>query len=494
MDIVINHHRLEVKANTLIDEVILDKLETKSSQFVEITTRYGSKLVPVKKFYIKDDRNGITIFNVNQLEYIKSIIIEMGSTPNVTEVEYEKETIASSLELKEGMWYRDDIQLNYAKFLDETDSKCYLCTLQTGKGKTGSTLINLLSKPSKSRLTILIPPKYDVIWMDALKKFTKIKDKEILRISGRDSLVSIDEISDDVKVVILSPPTLREYIKSYYSGEEVPFKPEDILKRIGSEYLIIDEAHEDFAGNYSNVLALNPYKFIALTASYESTQDPAIVYRHKGYFIPKSSRLPEEEYDKYVNMVFCQFQFYEPHRMKFTIGSNRWYNHSELENSILKSKTKMENYFEMITFFATQYHNPKYRMLVLMARKDLCVAYVKYLKSTGLYKGKKISTFVQGDSKNNLKSDIIVSTKQSGGTGVDITNVQLTFNTINTKSEYAAKQFSGRSRFMDGVEQYYLILWATNIDAHRIYKRVNGPTYEKMAKTLSSNYYNRKAI
>ena len=98
--------------------------------------------------------------------------------------------------------------------------------------------------------------------------------------------------------------------------------------------------------------------------------------------------------------------------------------------------------------------------------------------------------FISGDkNKENLKSDIVISTGQSGGTGIDIENLQTTVNTINTGSDYSCIQYSGRNREMKDVEQYFLTLSATNIQAHMAYLRSNRELYEDRAKNLFLNYF-----
>lgn len=492
MKIVLRGQRLEMIPETAIDDMAIGLVLKKSTTFIDFNYR-GKLITKVDKtLYIQDgDRS---ILSRNQLEGILFTLEDVGVKNTIVEeeeVDYKFKDI--EVKLNDGFDFRDEIQRDYNTFLLE-DRKSYLCTLQTGKGKTGATIISLVKRGNTKRFCLLIPPRFHDIWLTAFELFTDIKKSEILVISGRKALYDIPNISDDIKAVIISPPTIREFMKSYIDGEELPIQPEEILNYIGCDHLIIDEAHEDFVGNYLNVLALNPNKYIALTASFSSSQDARKIKSHKEYFIPTENRLPQPAFDKYVNVVFCQFKFQLDKDLKFINPSKGWYNHNLLEESILKLSRRWNNYFNMLIHFMDIYYDNKHRCLILMARVDMCKAFKVFLSRHSKYSKKTIATYTQGDSKDNLTADIIVSTGKSGGTGIDIQNVQTTVNTISTKSEYAGTQFSGRTRKMEGVDQYYLSLWATNIPAQGNYKRQNNTLFMEIGKTISNNYYHEVTI
>ena len=492
MKLKIVGQRLEIVSENPVDNMVLRTLEKSSTTYVEF--RKGKRIVvnEDKRFYLKN--KGTLILSKQQLPAVLNRLKESGCeyTGKVEVVEPKRTFQEIDISLRPGFDLRDDIQKKYHKFLLEPKDS-YLCTLQTGKGKTGSTIISLIKREVTNRFCIMIPPRYHGIWLDAFNKFTSMNPKDVMVVSGRDALMKLSNISDNIKVVILSPATIREYVKNYYGGEP-GFKPEDILNLIGSDHLIVDEVHEDFAGNFLNVLALNPKSVIALTATFSSSQDARKIKQFKEYFIPDENRLPVTDFDKYVNVVFCQFKFDRPDQLKFMNPSLGWYSHLLLEDSILSKSIRYNNYFEMIMHFVDIYYNYRHRILFLFSRKDMCRSFYMYLKKHNKFPKKKISTFIEGDPKTNLNSDVIISTGMSGGTGIDIQDLQVTVNTISTKSEYSSIQFSGRNRHMKNTEQYYLTLWATNILPQNNYKKSNVEILTERAKKVINNYYAEKSI
>ena len=489
MDLVLKGHRLEVYPKDMIDKMIMPSIETRSMTFSDLRRSGRAMTIPDKRFFHKMKDRSMYIFASTQLPDIKKFLDNNDVKYTLTVVDRDYSGIKASIEIKEGMKLRDNLQREYSVFLDQK-LPSILCNLQTGKGKTGSTIISLLKRTDKFRLAGLIPPRHQITWIEALLKFTTIDSSQILIVSGRSNLCKLKELSDDIQVVILSPATIREYVKSYLEGDELPFPPEKIMEFIGSEDLIIDETHEDFGGNYLNVLALNPKRFIALTASYSSRSDSDKIKKFKRYFIPDINRLPEAELSKYINIVFCQYKLESPTKVQHKNDITGWYNHPIYEQSILDVESFKESYFRMIIWFTRQYYDNKHRLLFLFYRINICIEFQEWLVKNNIFKDKTISMFISGDKdKENLKSDIVISTGQSGGTGIDIENLQTTVNTINTGSDYSCIQYSGRNREMKDVEQYFLTLSATNIQAHMAYLRSNRELYEDRAKNLFLNYF-----
>lgn len=500
MNLIVDRRKLIIEPtndNMILAEMLYSIISKKCSTYKPIRRGRHTNFVVDKEFYIREKRDkGLDriIVHSRQLNEIEKVLEDNGIGYKVKIVNSNYDNIPIENKLKDGMDFRDDLQREYNDYLLEPRDT-YLCTLQTGKGKTGSTIISLMKRNNTSRFILLIPPKFHLIWEDAFKKFTNITNKNILIISGRDALYNLVNIKPVISVVIISPPTLREYLKDYYSGKKLPITPNDIMKYIGGDTIILDEAHQDFNNLFINVLALNPKNVIMLTASYESNKDDRKIKKYKEIMIPTLDRMPQQELDKYVNIVFCQFRFDNVDKLKYMNPVMKWYSQAILESDILKYSNRYRNYFEMIIYFANKYYDNKNRLLFLFTTKDMVRSFYMYLKKTGIYGKKRIAMYIEGSKdSSNLKADIIISTDKSCGTGVDIENVQTTMNTISTESEYFGIQSSGRNRKMENTEQYYLTLWATNIEAHNRYKKSNTKLFEERAKLIISDYYAEHSI
>jgi hypothetical protein len=501
MRLIKDKRRLYVEpeaGDMLLAEMIYSILTKKCTTYKIVKHGRNTVFKADKEFYIKDKSyytaNTRLILHSRQIDEVIKVFEENGIKYTIDENTSKYKPILIDNKLKTGMDFRDDLQREYNEYL-LVNRDTYLCTMQTGKGKTGSTIISLMKRAEVSRFMLLIPPKFHLIWEDAFKKFTNITSKNILLVSGRDALYNLVNIKPITSVVIISPPTLREYFKDYFNGVKTPIKPSDIMKYVGSEYIILDEAHNDFANLYINVLALNPKKVIMLTASYESGKDDRKVTKFKDIIIPEKDRMPQQELDKYVNVVFCQFRFDNIQTLKYTNPVMKWYSHAILESSICKSSNRYKNYFDMLIYFVSKYHDGRHRILYLFTTKDMVRSFYMYLKKTNTYGKKKLAMYIEGDKdKSNLRADVIISTDKSCGTGVDIEDVQVTMNTISTESEYFGVQSSGRNRKMENTEQYYLTLWATNIEAHNRYKKSNSKLFAERAKEVIGDYYAEKGV
>ena len=174
MKLIVNRRILIIEPTSdsmLIAEMLYSIISKKCSTYKIIKRGRHTNFVVDKEFYIREKRDvGLDriIVHSRQLEEMKKILDEngIGYTVEIKETSYNNINIENKL--KDGMGFRDDLQREYNDYLlDKKDT--YLCTLQTGKGKTGSTIISLMKRNNTSRFTLLIPPKFHLIWEDAFK-------------------------------------------------------------------------------------------------------------------------------------------------------------------------------------------------------------------------------------------------------------------------------------------------------------------------------------
>lgn len=492
MKLVENRFQLQCHPENMYDIVRLDRLKTKYTVMKEVSRFNTTVMEEDKEFYITE--NDTLIVSSTQQEEVKRYLSGYDGLKvdyDVTIINEKQNLHPIHLKLNKGMALRDEIQEKYGEYLNK-DGIRKLCRMQTGKGKTGSTIISILNMDKPKRIGVLLSPTYFNIWIDAFKKFTNIKDNEFYIIRGRESLYNLPIISkSNVSVVLISTSTTRYVLKDYENGEleEELVIPSEILGTLGIEYLIVDESHEDFNNIYKHVLHLNPYKLICLSATFESINDIDLVKKFKEVLFPEDSRMAVDELDKYVNVILMQFKFENIDTLKYLIPKKRWYSHILLENSILKNNKRKTNYFNMVERIIDRYYSGEGRILIMFSRSDMVREFKTYLENSK-YGNKNILTMIQGDNKaKSLLADIIVSTDKSCGTGVDISNLPLTINTINGGSEYATIQGMGRNRKIDGTEVYYVNLWATNIPKHDKYIKIKKKIFRERAKTILTSYY-----
>lgn len=195
-------HRLEIYPKSMVGRMLMHTLETRATTFTDYRRGSRSMTVPDKRFYLKNKDKHRYIFSNNQHDDIKKFL-ENNDVKFTTTIEDREYTpIGSNLSIREGMKLRDKIQRDYSAFLDQRLGSV-LCSLQTGKGKTGSTILSLIKREDKNRIALLVSPRYKDIWIEALKKFTDIDAEDILLVSGRASLYALENIPSNIQAVIL---------------------------------------------------------------------------------------------------------------------------------------------------------------------------------------------------------------------------------------------------------------------------------------------------
>lgn len=489
MKLIERNLNLVIEQESLLDALAINSLLKRTTTYRDVKIRGRMSTVEDKRFYLHNKRDNNYTFHINQKEEILQFFKENDIKVNITKEDVVIKRKPTRIKVRDGFNYRDDTQRRYAEFLAE-DRRAALCTIETGGGKTGSTIMFLLKEKNPGKLLIFTAPRYYYIWEEAVVKFTDVKKENVYITSGRESLLQLMNDNDNVEVILLSPSTWRDYLKSYYSlDSNDTIKPDEFLHKVGIDTVVIDEAHDDFGGNFLGVLGLNPSRYIALTATYSSRYDSAKISKFKRYFIPDKDRLPIAEFKKFINVIFCQYRLENPNNVKY-LNAMDFYSHSLYEDSLCKSRTRMYKYFDMLLSFVHDYYDNKHRLLVLFATKNMCREFHYYVKKNKIFGSKKVATKLEGDAADvAYKAHVIISTDKSSGTGVDIENLQCTLNTIAIRSDNSSMQFKGRNREMDNVEQYYLSVSCTNIPQHVIYKKSNIVDFTNKSKAIMTNYY-----
>lgn len=486
--------RAILSAEGTVDLMFLMSLKAKYSTYKEVRKGRITYNVIDKEFFLYNVNTEEMTISINQLARVMNSMLTNGIRINTSEDKYDRSNLVPiHATVNKGMSLRDDLQKDYYAYL-QREQNIYLCNMQTGKGKTGSSIISLLSMPNPNRITIVVRSSYAQIWVEALSKFSNITEDKIHSVVGRKKLLELANDSSDIlrgkDVVIITSGTLRDYIGDYYAGNnDVSISPSEIIRSIGSEYVILDEGHESFNLVYRTVLALEAPKTLILTASYTSVNDGKKLTIFKDLLVPEDLRLPDAEFDKYVNVVFCRYRFNDMTKIKYSNSSLGYYSHITLEESILRVSEIYNNYFKLICYLMDTYWISKYRCLILFSRRDMVIAFYRFLKKYKKYDKKRIAMYMQESEDSALKADIIISTEKSCGTGKDIENNQTTINTISSKSEYMGIQASGRNRKMNNVEQYYITLWTGSIPSQETYMKSNSELFKSRAKKIMVDYY-----
>ena len=388
--------------------------------------------------------------------------------------------------IKEG-WNPRGEQQDVIDFLLGFDSGCVLGHLQTGQGK--SLISMFVIEKMKERFVGIMRPQYlgknqDSGW---IKDFYKTYDidlkKDLIRIQGSDELKSfinicLAENRNPYKAVLISSKTLMNFIKYYeeYSLEE--FKdlgfnctPQEFPKLLGVNDLVIDEAHFDHHLNCKFVSYLGAKRVFGLSAT--PVADDKFVDRMSKLLFPVERRYVQKVHVSYIQPIAFKYKLGSLNGIR-TEGF-RGYSQTAFEKSLMKKKTLLKQYYNMIVSIIEDIHFPKYeinpnfKLLITVGTIKMAKDLSKYLSE--LYPNKKVTSYVEDDTVDNLyTSDICVSTVLGAGTGHDIPELATVIMTNAIYSTQTNLQIAGRLRKLpQEVEHSFVYLVCDNIPSHRNY-------------------------
>lgn len=325
--------------------------------------------------------------------------------------------------------------------------------LPTGEGKTYVTIASCTRIKEK----VLIITNVENIkeqWYQSLLKFTNINEEEIININSSKILKKIWE--DDLppyKIYLVNHATLTSFANKYSW-----FELDTIFKNMGIGVKVIDEAHKNFGNTVMMDLYTNVKKTIYLTATLNRSD-----WREDKVFNTFFSTIAKYGknaiYTKEKTTIYVPVK-YNSHpsvrtqaRMKTFRGFNRYrYCDYCIEN---------EKFIEVLTQMLTTFTAKDYgKILILISKIDSGFILADMIrekfpnKKVGIYNSK-----IDKEEKiEQKKSDIIISTAASLGTGSDINNLRVVIMCEAYSSDVISIQTLGRLRTIEGVECFFVEL------------------------------------
>lgn len=403
-------------------------------------------------------------FHIKMLDEFKEYIVRSGydvSAIKLTTVPmYDPVQVAYS---PSPTFVARDYQVPIIQFL-VSPGKIKLLTLQTGKGKTATTLMALAEMGV--RAVVVIRAQYVERWMTDLSgpnSVLRLSPHELMVVRGQKDLKALIALAKadalHAKVIVITGKTMYSFYDhyetfnrdtSYYGCHPAEFYP---LLKAGVR--IIDEVHQDFHFNFTQDLYTHVLKTISLSATMET--DKPLVSKLYRLMFPQDSRAKTVGYDKYI---VVKAMFYglsqdtlRKNRIKYVRRGMGSYSHVDFEDSVLDTKATTKRYMEMIeSVVDVQYmaiRKPGQKMLIFAAKVEMCVEIANYLQKR--YRELKVCKFTGGDDYNDLlSSDISVSTLGKTGTAVDIPGLLVVLSTTAVDSAESNIQAMGRLRNLNG--------------------------------------------
>jgi len=314
----------------------------------------------------------------------------------------------------------------------------------------------------KLRGFLSIRPQYFKNW---IKAFFGEGDKQPLVRFGTERLLIIQgsiQLKDAIKhalnddfdydFVMISNSTLYIMNKIYDEmGSTVDAygcEPWELYQVFGVGCLLKDEGHMDFHANYRLDLFVHVPLSITLSGTFSS--DNVFIKKMQQLQHPINSRAPSVAPNKFRAVKAIRYSIDSKRPLKYKLRGRTEYNHTELENSILKDKRARRSYLELIqSTFEKEYlyvrENKEQKVLILCGLIEMAEVIIQHLSDT--YPELDISRYVGGDDFiAACGSEVIVTTVMSGKAAIDIPNLIVAINTVNVGSKETNLQALGRLR------------------------------------------------
>lgn len=430
----------------------------------------------MKHFMLTLAQSNVNKNEINMEDYRKSI-------PLVNNIEYKWEKT----------FILRDYQEQYRDMVLDPNRPVNLVDLQTGMGKS-AIAANVIYE-YKSKVCLLVLPRYVEKWVDDVKKYLLLKDDEICilasvkHIEGMSIKLKKDPTyatTNGYKVFILPMSISQRYMDAYEKGllEYGCLKPSELMQALNISLLVNDEAHQHFHNLFRSASYYTVNKLVCLSATF-NTNDPSIK-KMQSILIPNECRIGNIiEKKVYTNVRAIKYRLSRGDKIRYT--SAQGYHHVTLEQCILRNNLLMLDYFEMIDHYVKSTYinvrNEGERLLIFVATIDMGSILVNYLKR--VYPNLKIYRYVENDPYHNiLTGDITVTTLGKAGTGVDIKNLISVINTVSVSSLQSNLQSLGRLRHIEGREVWYNYFYCQNIG-----KQIKlHHDREHVIKSLAKNY------
>jgi superfamily II DNA or RNA helicase len=411
------------------------------------------------------------------------LAIILSNIKNIKNEEFEINDVRDNTEYKVDLNFnspytpRPEQEKYIRDIVDNTlQSNRYLIDLEPGGGKTFLSCFAL--GEIGERFLIYIKAEYIAKWIGDVKGFFGLSDEEIYIITGMPSLRKIANGKvdiDKIKIFITSTQTMGSYFKAYLNGEledGIP-RPEQFLKTIKTNVMLVDEAHQHFMTVFNGIVLLSPRYQISLSATLLTYDKKLMSIYNKLY--PDKLRLSYSNFKPYVTYIAMKYTIGNFRNIRFKRGSFG-YSHIEYEKSLMRNRILLNKWMDMVLYNAKKYYINRrkkgQKLLIFVNTVKLAEMLSKFLNVRLRSFGLQIGKYTGEEPYSYLmENDISVSTLLSAGTAVDIKGLITVLDTVNTDSLQSNLQSLGRLREdkKEHTEMIYVQFICNNIRQHSKY-------------------------
>lgn len=354
-------------------------------------------------------------------------------------------------------------------------------SLQTGIGKTYCALkaACTLNKP-----LLVITSKLTSQWYNEIVDKIDIEEKYIYTIKGFKTIHDLmtKPLAFKPTIFVASLETLRDFAQGIKTYEDVNYSYADFLSMFSIGTKIIDECHDTFHAIVMIDLFSNIEHNLYLSASYLRTNESTKVIFNKVFH---EGLKHQGDIKKYTDFYIVNYNMAVP--LNF-INRGGFYSHINYEKALLRDNKLFSTWYNnVIKRLVDEYYISRYKkgqkLLIIVSLKITIQVLVDELKLS--FPDMDIRPFASEDPDDNLNADIIVSTYQSAGTGIDIKGLITLLQTTSLKAEKLSIQIPGRLReTKDGTQTIFIDINNTYVMAQKNHMAEKLNTYKLICAKL----------
>jgi hypothetical protein len=276
---------------------------------------------------------------------------------------------------------------------------------------------------------------------------------------------------------------LQEYVNDNPQYQGLPsFR--DFIKGMKFGVKVTDECHLNFHTNAMIDIQSDIEHNIYLSATYmRSGKNSDQIFKR---IFPDHIKYDQGGYNRYVNITECNYSF-GPIADKY-VSTPRGYMQAKYESWLLRSPQKLTKMFEKIAFLVKKYfidiRKDKQRILILVGTIDFGTSLVAYLRE--VYPDMDIEEYFSSTDDEILnRSEIIVSTSGSCGTGKDLKGLRSMIAFVSFAAEALTYQTLGRLRAMDDTPEF-IYLVNRGINSHIRHSNIRRPIYRHLCRSFNT--------
>lgn len=389
-----------------------------------------------------------------------------------------KEVPNVDFKLKEGVTFRDKPQEQAFEHLTKP-MFMHVLECATGFGKTFLGLYYAVYK--NKRTAYLMNAKHIKTWIKDIKSFVDVDRDDVMVIQGKPGMQAAVKMMKEGKLksnkIFISAETFREYTKAYEDKKDYcGVSPMEFFEFFEIGTVIRDEAHEALFNLVRQTIYLNVENLVCLSATIVS--EDKFIERMYEHIFPKIIRWKSEN-NKHI--IAHSVKYTHEYGLKIGYSTGYGYNHNRYEKNLMKKPHLRNQFVEMITDLTKRFDNdykPGMKMIIFFGMVETCEYFTEVFAK--LYPHLRVNYLVGKVKKKEKdeildKTDVIITTIGSCGTGTDIKNLAHAYNTVAIGSKKQAWQLMGRLRPVSKYPDFdpkYFYLTNMSIPSHRKFESI----------------------